>query len=79
MANLLSRTERYAYIRVALDVRTFARLTEWFGDENHALRELRLAWHNGVRILMLEVPPETLDGSASASGPGPTAPEGRRE
>lgn len=79
MANLISRTDRYVYIRVALPAPTFTRLTDWFGGEQYALRELRLAWQNGVRILCLELPPDRSDGSASPSGPSTSASDGQRE
>lgn len=79
MANLLSRTDRYAYVRVALPAPTFTRLTDWFGGEQYALRELRLAWHRAVLDLTREIPPDSADGSASPSGPDRSAARGQRE
>jgi hypothetical protein len=56
MANLLSVTERYAYVRCAIPRETFDALSSWFG-ENIALQQLRLNWERGVRELASEVPP----------------------
>lgn len=76
MADLLSCTDRYVYVRVALPTPTYTRLADWFGGEQYALRELRISWQDAVRRLCQELPPDTRsDGPASPSGPSGSAPD----
>ena len=80
MANLISKTDRFVYVRVALPRPTFDALTEWFGNENLALRNLRLDWQKIVADWDAELRPATRsDASGSAAGPGSSAPDVPRE
>lgn len=55
MANLLSLSDRFAYIRVSVPRADYERLRRHFAGESYALREVRLAFHAALRALMLDV------------------------
>jgi len=53
--NLLSKTDRYAYLRVAVDAVVYAHLVRQFGgNDNLALRELRQRFNATVQRLVAD-------------------------
>lgn len=64
MCNLISKSERYAYIRYAADGLVYAHLVRLFGgNDNLALRQLRLAFDAALARVLRDAaqPAQRLD------------------
>lgn len=54
MADLISKSDRFAYVRVAVPIELFDRLVSEAGSVNRALAGLRLEWQRVLAVVRIE-------------------------
>ena len=69
MADFLSQTDRFVYLRVKLPRDLYASFIRKFGGTAYALRELRMQWESALTLLDY-----SADDRSSGSAPDQTRP-----